>query len=114
MLSTDILGKPALASEEEEAVVEAVAALARDVIAPNAARYDEEGSFPWDSIEAINEMGLNGIFIPAEYGGDELSYSAYLACVREISAACSSTGITWATNYHAMKDRKSTRLNSSH
>src|SRR3546814_14977467 len=105
MLSTDILGKPALASEEEEAVVEAVAALARDVIAPNAARYDAEGSFPWDSIEAINEMGLNGIFIPAEYGGDELSYSAYLACVREIRAAWRSTGITWAIGRAALRER---------
>ena len=30
-------------------------------------------------------------------------YAAYLACVREISEACASTGIIWATNFHAMK-----------
>src|SRR4029079_14701251 len=30
-------------------------------------------------------------------------YAAYLACGREISAACASTGIIWATNFHAMK-----------
>src|SRR5439155_3267579 len=37
------------------------------------------------------------------YDGAGLSYAAYLACVREISAACASTGIIWATNFHAIK-----------
>ena len=43
------------------------------------------------------------MFVPEAYGGAGLSYAAYLACVREISAACASTGIIWATNFHAMK-----------
>jgi acyl-CoA dehydrogenase len=43
------------------------------------------------------------MFVPEAYGGAQLSYSAYLACVREISKACASTGIIWATNFHAMK-----------
>ena len=29
--------------------------------------------------------------------------AAYLECVREISKACASTGIIWATNFHAIK-----------
>jgi len=37
------------------------------------------------------------MFVPEVYGGAGLSYAAYLACVREISAACASTGIIWAT-----------------
>jgi len=41
--------------------------------------------------------------VPEAYGGAGLSYAAYLACVREISKACASTGIIWATNFHAMK-----------
>ena len=32
-----------------------------------------------------------------------MSYAAYLECVREISKACASTGIIWATNFHAIK-----------
>jgi acyl-CoA dehydrogenase len=43
------------------------------------------------------------MFVPEAYGGAGLSYAAYLACVREISAACASTGIIWATNFHAAK-----------
>ncbi|MFF7710768.1 acyl-CoA dehydrogenase family protein [Pseudomonas sp. NPDC007930] len=88
---------------EEAMLLESVQALARDEIAPRAAHYDESKSFPWANIEAINALGLNAMFIPEAYGGAEMSYLAYLACVREISAACASTGIIWATNYHAIK-----------
>ena len=77
--------------------------MARDEIAKRAAEYDRSGEFPRDNIRAINALGLNAMFVPEAYGGAGLSYAAYLACVREISAACASTGIIWATNFHAMK-----------
>jgi alkylation response protein AidB-like acyl-CoA dehydrogenase len=90
-------------SPEERQLLDSVRALARDEIAPRAAGYDRSGEFPWDNVKAINALGLNAMFVPEEYGGAGLSYAAYLACVREISAACASTGIIWATNFHAMK-----------
>jgi acyl-CoA dehydrogenase len=55
------------------------------------------------NIQAINALGLNAMFVPEAYGGAPLSYRAYFACVREISKACASTGVIWATNFHAMK-----------
>lgn len=90
-------------NSEEAMVLASVQALARDQIAPRAAHYDETKSFPWENINAINALGLNNMFIPEEYGGAGMSYLVYLTCVREISAACASTGIIWATNYHAIK-----------
>ncbi|ARP92989.1 acyl-CoA dehydrogenase family protein [Bordetella genomosp. 13] len=90
-------------SEEESMLIESVRALARDRIAPRAAELDRSGEFPWDNVADINALGLNAMFIPEAYGGSPLSYSCYLACVREISAACASTGIVWATNFHAIK-----------
>jgi alkylation response protein AidB-like acyl-CoA dehydrogenase len=90
-------------SAEERQLLDSVRALARDQIAPRAAGYDRSGEFPWDNIHAINALGLNAMFVPEAYGGAGLSYAAYLACVREISAACASTGIIWATNFHATK-----------
>ncbi|HXC29199.1 MAG TPA: acyl-CoA dehydrogenase family protein [Stellaceae bacterium] len=90
-------------SPEERQVLDSVRALARDEIAPRAAGYDKASEFPRKNIEAINALGLNAMFVPEEYGGAGLSYAAYLACVREISAACASTGIIWATNFHAAK-----------
>jgi acyl-CoA dehydrogenase len=90
-------------SPEERQLLDSVRALARDEIAPRAAAYDRSGEFPWDNVKAINALGLNAMFVPEEYGGAGLSYAVYLACVREISAACASTGIIWATNFHAIK-----------
>src|SRR5437016_2863313 len=93
---------PALPPEERQ-LLDSVRALARTEIAPRAAEYDRTAAFPWDNIRAINALGLNAMFVPEAYGGAGLSYAAYLACVREISKACASTGIIWATNFHAMK-----------
>jgi acyl-CoA dehydrogenase len=90
-------------SPEERQLLDSVSALARDEIAPRAAGYDRTGEFPGENIEAINTLGLNAMFVPEAYGGAQLSYAAYLACVREISTACASTGIIWATNFHAAK-----------
>ena len=90
-------------SPEERQLIDSVAALARDEIAPRAAAYDRAGEFPWANVKSINALGLNAMFVPEAYGGAGLSYAAYLACVREISAACASTGIIWATNFHATK-----------
>ena len=88
---------------EERQLIGAVRKLARDEIAPRAAAYDRSGDFPWDNVKAINALGLNAMFVPEAYGGAQMSYAAYLECVREISKACASTGIIWATNFHAMK-----------
>src|SRR5947208_11392154 len=90
-------------SDEELQLLDSVRALAREEIAPRAAEYDRTGEFPWDNIRAVNGLGLNAMFVPEAYGGAGLSYAAYLASVREISAACASTGIIWATNFHAAK-----------
>ncbi|OZI43265.1 acyl-CoA dehydrogenase family protein [Bordetella genomosp. 4] len=90
-------------SEEEGMLLDSVRELAKNEIAPRAAAYDEKSEFPWENIKAINALGLNAMFIPEAYGGMPLSYRCYLACVREISKACASTGIIWATNFHAIK-----------
>ncbi|MDE1569253.1 acyl-CoA dehydrogenase family protein [Aquabacter sp. P-9] len=89
--------------EDEALLLDSVRAFARDEVAPRAAQHDETGEFPWENVKGINALGLNAMFVPEAYGGAGLSYLAYLACVREISAACASTGIIWATNFHAVK-----------
>ncbi|KER67910.1 acyl-CoA dehydrogenase [Burkholderia cepacia] len=90
-------------SEEERMILDSVKDLCESQLAPRAAEYDRNSAFPWENVRAINELGLNAMFIPEAYGGAQLSYLCYLACVREISKACASTGIIWATNFHAIK-----------
>jgi acyl-CoA dehydrogenase len=90
-------------NDEERMLLNSVQQLAREQIAPRAEHYDRTAEFPWENVNAINQLGLNAMFIPEAYGGAQMSFTAYLACVREISQACAATGIIWATNYHGMK-----------
>lgn len=87
----------------ERAVLGQVQRVADEVVAPNAAHYDEVSEFPWKSLDALNSLGLNGVFIPEEYGGAPTRYKLYLEIVSLISEACASTGIIYATNFHGMK-----------
>lgn len=95
-------GMEAALADEEVQVLDSVKVLCRD-IAERAEEFDKTSAFPWANVEAINALGLNTMFLPDKYGGYPLSYTCYLACVREISKACASTGIIWATNFHAIK-----------
>lgn len=90
-------------AEDERILLDQVRRIADTVIAPNAARYDREEAFPQESVDAINSLGLNAIFVPEAYGGAPMSYRLYLAVVQTISEACASTGIIYATNFHGMK-----------
>jgi len=90
-------------TEEEALVLDQVGDLAANLIAPSAEHYDRTGEFPWKNITAINDLGLNALFVPEAYGGAPMSYRLYLEVVKIISAACASTGIIYATTFHGMK-----------
>ncbi len=90
-------------SDEERQIIEQVQRLANEVIAPAAQEFDKSGEFPWSNVRAINELGLNTLFVPVEYGGIGARFAVYMECVKRISAACASTGIIYATNFHGMK-----------
>jgi alkylation response protein AidB-like acyl-CoA dehydrogenase len=90
-------------TDEERMILDSVRQLAQEVIAPAAAEQDRTGAFPWKNIEAINALGLNGIFVPEAYGGSPTRIKLYLEVVKIISEACASTGIIYATTFHGMK-----------
>lgn len=90
-------------TEDEQLVLDQVRRLCAEQIAPRAAELDASHEFPWANIQAINALGLNGLFVPEEHGGAPMSYRLYLEVVQEISAACASTGIVYATTFHGLK-----------
>ena len=90
-------------AEDERIIIDQVQRVCEEIIAPNAERFDKSGEFPWDNINALNELGLNAIFVPEAYGGMPTRYALYLECVKMVSEACASTGIIYATNFHGMK-----------
>ncbi len=89
--------------EDEGMVLKQVRRLADEMIAPHAERHDRTGEFPWENVNALNELGMNAIFVPDAYGGTPMSYRLYLAVVKTIAEACAATGIIYATTFHGMK-----------
>jgi len=56
-------------SQEQRMIRDLAREFAQNEIAPVAAKYDEAGEFPWDTIKKMGELGLMGIMVPEEYGG---------------------------------------------
>ncbi|QYX56235.1 acyl-CoA dehydrogenase family protein [Roseovarius sp. SCSIO 43702] len=78
-------------SDDERAVIDQIERFAAEVLAPEAARLDEESLFATRHLPAMAEMGLMGMNLPEEYGGIGLSGPALYAAVEAIAGACGST-----------------------
>ncbi len=78
-------------TEEQTLLQNMVRRLAREQVAPGAARRDEEGKFDWDMVKLMKENGLFGIDFPEAQGGSEAGMLALAITVEELSkvdAAC--------------------------
>lgn len=71
-----------------------VADFARTVVAPVAAKHDEEHSFPYEVIAKMGEMGLFGLPFPEEYGGMGGDYFAVALALEELGKVDQSVAIT--------------------
>ncbi|MGB3522922.1 MAG: acyl-CoA dehydrogenase family protein [Mycobacterium sp.] len=71
-----------------------VAEFARTVVAPVAAKHDEEHSFPYEVIAKMGEMGLFGLPFPEEYGGMGGDYFALALALEELGKVDQSVAMT--------------------
>ncbi len=62
-------------------------------VSPLAEQIDRNGEIPMELRNKLAENGFMGIFIPEEYGGSGLDYTAYSIIVEELSRGCASTGV---------------------
>ncbi|AIG73787.1 acyl-CoA dehydrogenase [Amycolatopsis japonica] len=85
---------------DERHWIETVTELAKD-FAASAAEFDETAELPIDNLRALHATGLDGATLPAEFGGEDLSYRTYGEIVRILSAACSSTACIWVMHIGA-------------
>ena len=73
-------------------------------IAPKAAWRDTEARFEDGLIEQLGQMGLFGMYVPAEYGGTGLDCVSYIMAVEELSRACGATGILVSAHHSLCVD----------
>jgi hypothetical protein len=85
-------------SAQADQIREAVRRFASEQLAPNAARWDREKTFPKEALTGLAEMGLYGVAIPEEWGGAGLDYTSLAVACEEIAAGDCSTATIVAVN----------------
>jgi alkylation response protein AidB-like acyl-CoA dehydrogenase len=85
-------------TEEQKAIRDLARDFAQKEIAPIAAKIDETGEFPRETVKKMGELGLMGIEIPPEYGGGGLDCVSYVLAMEEVSKACASHGTIMSVN----------------
>ncbi|MEB3065427.1 acyl-CoA dehydrogenase family protein [[Mycobacterium] zoologicum] len=80
--------------KEYQELRDTVADFARTVVAPVAAKHDEEHSFPYEVVGKMGEMGLFGLPFPEEYGGMGGDYFALALALEELGKVDQSVAMT--------------------
>jgi alkylation response protein AidB-like acyl-CoA dehydrogenase len=65
----------------------------RKVVAATAAERDQTKEFPWENLKQMGELGLMGMMIPTEYGGEGADAVSYVLALSEIAYSCASTSV---------------------
>jgi hypothetical protein len=85
-------------SPEQEMIRDSVRAFARERLAPNAAQWDRDATFPREALLGLAQMGLFGIAVAEEWGGAGMDYLALALAVEEIAAGDASTSTIISVN----------------
>lgn len=80
-------------TSQELLFLQMITAFAEKEVKPLAATIDEEERFPLETVQKMAKIGLMGIPIPKEYGGQGGTNQIYSMCVEELSRVCATTGI---------------------
>jgi len=80
-------------TKKEELFLQMVREFAENEVKPLAAEVDEEERFPIETVEKMSKMGLMGIPVPVQYGGQGGTNQIYSMAVEELSRVCGTTGV---------------------
>jgi len=78
-------------TDEQRAVRDLAREIARERIAPLAARVDETGEYPHEQLGVLGKQGLMGLHIPEAYGGTAVGSLAFCLAAEEVASACAAT-----------------------
>ena len=80
-----------LLSPEQLQIRDTLREFARDELAPNAAAWDRDHTFPRDALRALGALGVLGIVVPETWGGAGLDYVSLAVALEEIAAGDGAT-----------------------
>ena len=85
-------------TDEHKMIQNAARDFAQKEIAPIAAKFDESGEFPYETVKKMGAMGFMGIEVPEEYGGTGMDTLSYVLAIEEVSKADASHGVIMSVN----------------
>ena len=77
-----------LLNEDQIMIRDTCREIAEKHIKPVRAKYDEEGTFPWDIVEVLGQADIFGINIPEKYGGFGGGVLDIVIAMEELSRVC--------------------------
>ena len=80
-------------SKREELFLQMIREFAENEVKPLAAELDEQERFPMETVEKMAKIGIMGIPVPVEYGGQGGTNQMYSMAVEELSRVCATTGV---------------------
>lgn len=80
-------------TKQEQLFLQMVREFAENEVKPLAAEIDEQERFPMETVEKMGKIGLMGIPIPTQYGGQGGTTQMYSLAVEELSKVCATTGV---------------------
>jgi alkylation response protein AidB-like acyl-CoA dehydrogenase len=87
---------------DEQSEIQALARrFADEVIAPRAAGWDRDHTFPSDVFGQLGELGLMGVCVPSDLGGAGADFLAYVLVLEELSRGDAGVGVTVAVHTSA-------------
>ena len=78
-------------TQEQREIRDLAARFADERIAPHAATWDRDHTFPRELFGALGELGLMGVCVPEEHGGAGADFLSYVLVLEELSRAASPT-----------------------
>jgi alkylation response protein AidB-like acyl-CoA dehydrogenase len=87
-----------LLNEEQRLIRDAVRAFVQERVAPLAARWDREASFPREALRGLAELGCYGVVVPQAWGGAGLDHVSLAIVIEEIAAGDGATSTIVSVN----------------
>jgi butyryl-CoA dehydrogenase len=80
-------------TDEQLMIQNMVREFSRKVVAVTASERDKSKEFPAGNFKRMGELGLMGMMIPEEYGGEAADTISYVLALSEIAYSCASTSV---------------------
>ena len=80
-------------SKKEQLFLQMIREFAVNEVKPLAAEVDEQEKFPIETVKKLGKLGVMGIPVPVQYGGQGGTNQMYSMAVEELSRVCATTGV---------------------